>query len=99
MIPGYADIRLENDTPFKVEYKIDYGNTWFCSNDYVEELGPYEVEHHPRGSCLVTLIDVEVSGKARCTYKSAGTTYSQFKIELVEKLSEHSKYECTVTRI
>ena len=53
LIPGYPDVRIENSTPWRVEYNIRY-RSFFCGDDKGQELEADEVGTHPRGACLIT---------------------------------------------
>merc|ERR1711997_1137285 len=82
---GYPDVRIENSTPWKVEYDIHYRSA-FCSDDKGQELEADEVGTHPRGACLITSIEVTVWDDrywTQCDYQSSGTSYSRFEIEQV----------------
>merc|ERR1711874_457944 len=94
---GYPDVRIENSTPWKVEYNIRY-RSFFCGDDKGQELEADEVGIHPRGACLITSIEVTVFDDRfyilyDCDYQSSGTSYSRFEIEPL------ARGGCKVTRL
>ena len=89
---AYDEVTINNYSVHKAHATVVYdGPSWICSNDYFSIPGGKAVKDsiHPghahanshRGGCLVQSISVRIDGGGEVdTYKSSGTSYSEFSI-------------------